>query len=108
MVLNYIWVAFFLIAFVIGLIKLIFLGDVGVFPAMVSSTFDMAKVGFDISLGLTGVLTLWLGIMRIGEKGGIIKIFSKFFQKNLSRFRQRPSCLRFNYDEHCCKYAWFG
>jgi len=85
MVLNYIWIAFFLIAFVIGLIKLIFLGDVGVFPAMVSSTFDMAKVGFDISLGLTGVLTLWLGIMRIGEKGGIIKIFSKlinpFFRK---------------------------
>ena len=85
MVLNYIWVAFFLIAFVVGLIKLIFLGDVGVFPAMVTSTFDMAKVGFDISLGLTGVLTLWLGIMRIGEKGGIIKIFSKlinpFFRK---------------------------
>ena len=85
MVLNYIWVAFFLIAFIVGLIKLIFLGDVGVFPAMVSSTFDMAKVGFDISLGLTGVLTLWLGIMRIGEKGGIIKIFSKlinpFFRK---------------------------
>jgi len=85
MVLNYIWVAFFLIAFIIGLVKLIFLGDVGVFPAMVSSTFDMAKVGFEISLGLTGVLTLWLGIMKIGEKGGIIKIFSKlinpFFRK---------------------------
>ncbi len=85
MVLNYIWIAFFLIAFVVGLAKLIFLGDVGVFPAMVNSTFDMAKTGFEISLGLTGVLTLWLGIMRIGEKGGIIKIFSKlinpFFRK---------------------------
>ncbi len=85
MVLNYIWIAFFLIAFVVGLIKLIFLGDIGVFPAMVSSTFDMAKTGFDISLGLTGVLTLWLGIMRIGEKGGIIKLLSKiinpFFRK---------------------------
>lgn len=85
MVLNYIWIAFFLIAFVVGLIKLIFLGDVGVFPDMVSSTFDMAKTGFDISLGLTGVLTLWLGIMKIGEKGGIIKLFSKlinpFFRK---------------------------
>ncbi len=85
MVLNYIWIAFFLIAFVVGLIKLIFLGDVGVFPAMVSSTFDMAKTGFDISLGLTGVLTLWLGIMRIGEKGGIIRLLSKiinpFFRK---------------------------
>ena len=77
MVLNYIWIAFFLIAFVVGIVKLIFLGDVGVFPDMVSSTFDMAKTGFEISLGLTGVLTLWLGIMRIGEKGGIIKLFSK-------------------------------
>jgi len=85
MVLNYIWIAFFIIAFIVGLIKLIFLGDIGVFPDMVSSTFNMAKTGFEISLGLTGVLTLWLGIMRIGEKGGIIKIFSKlinpFFRK---------------------------
>jgi len=85
MALNFIWIAFFLIAFIVGLAKLIFLGDVNVFPEMVSSTFDMAKTGFDISLGLTGVLTLWLGIMKIGEKGGIIKIFSKlinpFFRK---------------------------
>ena len=85
MVLNYIWIAFFLIAFVVGLIKLILLGDTQVFPAMVSSTFDMAKVGFEISLGLTGVLTLWLGIMKIGEKGGVIRLFSKlinpFFRK---------------------------
>ena len=85
MVLNYIWIAFFIIAFVVGLIKLILLGDTQVFPAMVSSTFDMAKVGFEISLGLTGVLTLWLGIMKIGEKGGVIRLFSKlinpFFRK---------------------------
>ena len=85
MALNYIWIAFFLIAFVVGLIKLILLGDTQVFPAMVSSTFDMAKVGFEISLGLTGVLTLWLGIMKIGEKGGVIRLFSKlinpFFRK---------------------------
>ena len=85
MVLNYIWIAFFIIAFIVGLVKLIFLGDVGVFPEMVSSTFDMAKTGFEISLGLTGVLTLWLGIMRIGEKGGVIKLLSKlinpFFRK---------------------------
>ncbi|MFT5749216.1 MAG: spore maturation protein SpmA [Ancylomarina sp.] len=77
MALNYIWVFFFVIAFVVGLIKLIFFGDMEVFPAMVNSTFDMAKTGFDISLGLTGVLTLWLGIMKIGERGGIIKIFSR-------------------------------
>ncbi|MGZ2371123.1 nucleoside recognition domain-containing protein [Ancylomarina sp. YFZ004] len=77
MALNYIWVFFFVLAFVVGLIKLIVFGDMEVFPAMVNSTFDMAKTGFDISLGLTGVLTLWLGIMKIGERGGIIKIFSR-------------------------------
>ncbi len=85
MVLNYIWIAFFLIAFIIGLIKLILFGDVQVFPDMVASTFDMAKSGFEISLGLTGVLTLWMGLMKIGEKGGIVKIFSRligpFFNK---------------------------
>ncbi len=85
MVLNYIWIAFFLIAFVVGLIRLIFFGDLEVFPNMVNSTFDMAKTGFEISLGLTGVLTLWLGLMKVGEKGGIVKIFSRlvgpFFSK---------------------------
>lgn len=77
MVLNYIWVAFFLIAFVVGLIKLIFFGDVEVFPQMMGSTFDMAKMGFEISLGLTGVMTLWLGLMKVGEKGGVIRIMAK-------------------------------
>ena len=72
MALNYIFVFFFLVAFVIGLVKLIFLGDTEVFPGMVNSTFEMAKTGFEISLGLTGVLTLWMGIMRVGEKGGIV------------------------------------
>jgi spore maturation protein SpmA len=77
MALNYIWIAFFLIAFVLALIRLIFLGDTSIFPEMVSSTFDMAKTGFTISLGLTGVMTLWLGLMRVGEKGGIVKIMAK-------------------------------
>ena len=85
MALNYIWIAFFVIAFVVALIKLIFLGDTEIFSAMVGSTFDMAKTGFEISLGLTGVMTLWLGLMRIGEKGGMINIFSRimgpFFSK---------------------------
>lgn len=85
MALNYIWIAFFVIAFVVALIKLIFLGDTQIFSAMVGSTFDMAKTGFEISLGLTGVMTLWLGLMRIGEKGGMINIFSRimgpFFSK---------------------------
>jgi len=69
MVLNYIWIAFFIIAFVLGLIRFIFFGDMEVFPNMVSATFENAKTGFEISLGLTGVLTLWLGLMKIGEKG---------------------------------------
>jgi len=76
-VLNYIWVAFFLISLVVGLVRLIFLGDQAVFTNMVTSTFDMAKTGFEISLGLTGILTLWLGLMKIGEMGGAIAILSK-------------------------------
>ena len=77
MALNYIWIFFFLSAFIIGLVRLIFMGDTEVFPAMINATFDMAKSGFEISLGLTGVLTLWMGIMKIGEKGGIVAVFSK-------------------------------
>ncbi len=77
MALNYIWVFFFLVAFLVGMIKLLFLGDTEIFPAMMNSTFEMAKSGFEISLGLTGVLTLWMGIMKIGEEGGVVKVFSK-------------------------------
>ncbi|WP_207431144.1 nucleoside recognition domain-containing protein [Sabulibacter ruber] len=77
MVLNYLWVAFFLIAFCIALFKLIFFQDVEVFQKIVASTFDSAKTGFEISLGLTGVMTLWLGLMKVGERGGIVAIFAK-------------------------------
>jgi spore maturation protein SpmA len=70
MTLNYIWLGFFLIALVVGLTKLIFLGDTTVFTTMVQATFDSAKTGFEISLGLTGVLTLWLGLMRSGRRAG--------------------------------------
>lgn len=77
MVLNYIFVAFFLIAFVIALVKLIFLGDFDVFPAMMNSTFETSKTAFEISLGLTGVLSLWLGIMKIGEKGGVVNFIAR-------------------------------
>lgn len=77
MVLNYIWIAFFLVAFVVALVKLIFLGDTQIFPELINSTFDMAKLGFEISLGLTGVMTLWLGLMKIGENGGVIRIMAK-------------------------------
>ncbi len=77
MVLNYIWIGFFLIAFVVALFKLIVLGDTSIFPDIMNSTFDYAKMGFELSLGLTGVMTLWLGVMKIGENGGAIKLLSK-------------------------------
>ena len=77
MVLNVIWIGFFLIAFVVAGVKLVFFHDTEIFTAMVASTFDMAGVAFEISLGLTGVLTLWLGLMRVGEKGGVIAALAK-------------------------------
>ena len=77
MVLNYIWIAFFIIAFIVGLIRLIFFGDTEIFPLMMNGTFDMANTGFEISIGLTGVMTLWMGLMKVGETGGIIGLMSK-------------------------------
>lgn len=77
MVLNYIWIAFFVIAFVIALVKLIFMGDFEVFPEMIGSTFESSKAAFKISLGLTGVLSLWLGIMKVGEKGGMVNALAR-------------------------------
>jgi spore maturation protein SpmA len=85
MALNYIWVAFFLIAFVVAVIRLIFFQDTQVFPDMMKATFDSARTGFELSIGLTGLMTLWLGLMKIGERGGAIPILSKivgpFFAK---------------------------
>ncbi|MDX5422315.1 MAG: spore maturation protein [Hymenobacteraceae bacterium] len=77
MVLNYLWAAFFLIAFIIALFQLIIFQDTEIFQKLIASTFDNAKLGFEISLGLTGVMTLWLGLMKVGERGGIIGIFAK-------------------------------
>jgi spore maturation protein SpmA len=85
MVLNYIWVAFFIIAFVVALIKLVVFQDTTVFPAMLQSTFDMAKTGFEISIGLAGVMSLWLGLMRIGERGGMVPILSRIVGPFFSR-----------------------
>ena len=77
MVLNYIWIAFFLIAFGIALIRLVFFGDTEVFPALMNSTFDSSKNAFEISLGLTGMLALWLGVMKIGERGGVVNLLAR-------------------------------
>lgn len=70
MVLNYIWIFFFVAAFIVALFKLVLDGDTQVFGAMMKATFDMSRTGFEISLGLTGVLTFWMGMMKIGERGG--------------------------------------
>ena len=85
MVLNYIWIAFFLIAFAVALVKFIFFGDVNVFTEIMNSTYTSARTGFEISLGLTGVLSLWLGVMKIGERGGMVELFSKAVAPLFSR-----------------------
>jgi spore maturation protein SpmA len=77
MALNYIWIAFFLIGFIFAVAQLIFNGNVEIFNNIIESTFSSAKTGFEISLGLTGVLTLWMGLMKVGEKGGVVGLLSK-------------------------------
>ncbi len=77
MALNYIWIAFFVIAFAVALVKLVCFGDTAVFPQIVASTFSTAKTAFEISLGLTGVLSLWMGLMKIGERGGLVGALAK-------------------------------
>lgn len=92
MVLNYIWIFFFVAAFIVALFKLVFDGDTEVFGQMMKSTFDMSKTGFEISLGLTGVLTLWMGIMKVGEKGGAVGIMSRLIHPFFRRlFPELPA-----------------
>tara|TARA_Y100000991_G_C21968049_1_gene347924 strand:+ start:36 stop:1283 length:1248 start_codon:yes stop_codon:yes gene_type:complete len=91
MVLNYIWISFFIVAFLVALLKT-FMGDLEIFSLVVNSIFDRAELGFKLSLGLTGIMALWLGIMRIGEKGGAINILSKIFAPLFNRlFPEIPS-----------------
>lgn len=75
--LNIIWIAFFLIAFVVALFKLVVLGDQLVFSQMMEAMFELAKTAFEISLGLTGILALWLGIMKIGERSGFVDLLTR-------------------------------
>jgi spore maturation protein SpmA len=77
MALNYIWIAFFVIGFIFALVQMIFLGNTEIVNEIVNSTFESAKTGFEISLGLPGVLTLWMGLMKIGENGGMVRIMSR-------------------------------
>ena len=85
MVLNYIWIAFFVVAFVVALFRLIFLGDTEVFPAMMNSTFDQSKSAFEISIGLTGMLALWLGVMKVGEKAGLVNVLARLLSPVFGR-----------------------
>ena len=85
MVLNYIWLAFFLTAFAVASVRLIFFGDTTVFPDIINSTFASSKTAFEISLGLTGVLSLWLGIMKIGEMGGVVNWFARILSPLFSK-----------------------
>ncbi|MBO4452189.1 MAG: spore maturation protein [Bacteroidaceae bacterium] len=85
MALNYIWISFFFIAFVVSLVRLIFFGNMEVFPDMMNATFESAKTAFEISIGLTGVLSLWMGIMKIGEQGGLIRLFARLLSPILTK-----------------------
>ncbi len=78
MVLNYIWIFFFITAFVVAVVQTLFFGNLGIWNDIMNSTFSSAKTAFEISLGLTGVLSLWLGLMKIGERGGVIATFSRW------------------------------
>jgi spore maturation protein SpmA len=77
MALNYIWIAFFIIGFIVALAQLIFAGNTQIFNEMVNAVFSNAKTGFEISLGLTGALTLWMGLLKVGEKGGVVAILGR-------------------------------
>ena len=85
MVLNYIWIFFFLTAFVVAVVQSLFFGNLDIWSEIMNSTFTSAKTAFEISLGLTGVLSLWLGLMKIGERGGVIAIFSRWISPLFTR-----------------------
>ena len=83
--LNYVWASFFIIAFITALIKFIFLGDITIFQTIITSTYNSSKLAFEISIGLTGIMAMWLGLMKIGEHGGAIKIIARLLSPLLHR-----------------------
>ena len=85
MALNYIWIGFFVIAFVVAIVKLIVFGDTSIFNNVVNGMFDSAKTGAEISIGLIGIMTFWLGIMKIGERAGMITLFARGVNPFFSR-----------------------
>ena len=102
MVLNYIWIAFFVIAFVVAVCKLLFFGDTQIFTEIINSTFDSSKTAFEISLGLTGVLSLWLGVMKICENSGLINALSRWL---VSGHSERTSGHGIYFHEYVRQYA---
>lgn len=95
MVLNYIWIFFFITAFVVAVIQTLFYGNLDIWSEIMNSTFSSAKTAFEISLGLTGVLSLWLGLMKIGERGGVIATFSRWISPLFTRlFPELPKITR--------------
>lgn len=85
MALNYIWIALFAIGVLVGLFKLIFMGDVEALPAMMDSTFEMSNMAFEMTIGLTGTLTLWMGILKIGEDSGLVERLARFLSPVLTK-----------------------
>ena len=95
MALNYIWIGLFFIGAIVGVLRLLFGGDAEALPAMMDSTFEMSKMGFEMTLGLTGTLTLWMGILKIGEDSGLVKRLSQVLSPILSKlFPDVPKVIR--------------
>lgn len=109
MVLNYIWIFFFLTAFVVAVAQSLFYGNLDIWSEIMNSTFTSAKSAFEISLGLTGVLSLWLGLMKIGERGGVIATFSRWISPLFTRLfpdlPRQPPGLRLDIHEHLGQHA---
>ena len=89
MILNYIWISLILLAVLMGLVQAFCYGNVDIFSAILNSTFDSAKTGFELSLGLTGVLSLWMGIMKIGEKAGAVNTLGRPSTRSSAVFSRR-------------------
>lgn len=85
MILNYIWIALILLAVLMGIVQAVFFGQTDIFSTILNSTFSSAKTGFEISIGLTGVLSLWMGIMKIGEQAGVVRQMSHVVTPFFSR-----------------------
>ena len=95
MALNYIWIGLFFIGAIVGVLRLLFWGDAEALPAMMDSTFEMSKMGVEMTLGLTGTLTLWMGILKIGEDSGLFKRLSQLLSPILSKlFPDVPKVIR--------------